>query len=75
MTSVSAGHIILTPTQPVTQELFSRSRALYRMSYCAPHFRNALIIVYFYFARVFYVEATTNKRKVLCNNDARIDYK
>ena len=49
MTSVSAGHIILTPTQPVgsgrpqrggggdrTRDLLTRSRALYRLSYRAP---------------------------------------
>ena len=39
MTSVSACHIILTPTQPEesgdrTQDLLTRSRALYRLSYC-----------------------------------------
>ena len=45
MTSVSAGHTILTPTQPVgsgrrgdrTRDLLTRSRALYRLSYRAPH--------------------------------------
>ena len=46
MTSASAGHIILTPTQPVgsagghsgnrTRDLLTRSRALYRLSYRAP---------------------------------------
>ena len=45
MTSVSAGHIILTPTQPVgsgqphresNPNILSRSRALYRLSYRAP---------------------------------------
>ena len=44
MTSVSAGHIILTPTQPVgsgrsqresNPGLLTRSRALYRLSYRA----------------------------------------
>ena len=44
MTSVSAGHIILTPTQPVgsgrpqgdqTQDLLPRSRVLYQLSYRA----------------------------------------
>ena len=45
MTSVSAGHIILTPIQPVGSERpqresnpgpFTRSRAVYRLSYCPP---------------------------------------
>ena len=41
MTSASAGHIILTPTQPVgsrnlTQDLLIRSRAHYKLSYCGP---------------------------------------
>ena len=46
MTSVSAGHIILTPTQPVgsgrpqhrnqTRDLLTRSRAFYRLSYRPP---------------------------------------
>ena len=41
MTSVSASHIILTPTQPVgsrrpQRDLLTRSRALYRLSYRAP---------------------------------------
>ena len=43
MTSVSAGHIILTPTQPVwsgrgdqTHDLLTRSHALYRLSYPLP---------------------------------------
>ena len=45
MTSISAGHIILTPTQPVESgrpqrgsnpDLLTRSRALYRLSYRAP---------------------------------------
>ena len=46
MTSASAGHIILTPIQPVqlgagghrwnrTRDLLTRSRTLYRLSYCA----------------------------------------
>ena len=43
MTSVSAGRIILTSTQPVgsgnrTRYLLTRSRALYRLSYRAPSF-------------------------------------
>ena len=46
MTSVSASHIILTPTQPFrsgwpqqdqTHDLYTRSRALYRLSFGAPH--------------------------------------
>ena len=42
MTSVTAGHIIVTPTQPVgsedrTLDLLTRCHALYRLSYCAPH--------------------------------------
>ena len=47
MTSLSAGHIILTPTQPVgsragghsgdrAHDLLTKSRALYRLSYRAP---------------------------------------
>ena len=44
MTSASAGHIILTPTQPVgsgrpqpgsNRNLLTKSRGLYRLSYCA----------------------------------------
>ena len=39
MTSVSAGHFILTPTNPVesgnrTYDLLTRGRALYPLSYC-----------------------------------------
>ena len=57
MTSFLAGHIILTPNQPVgsgrpqrdrTRDLLTRSRALYRLSYRAPHWKVSWLKKFFW---------------------------
>ena len=60
MTSVSAGHIILTPTQPVgnenrTRNLLTRSRTLYRLSFRVPFQRcsESVDLVVFRFADLY----------------------